>query len=57
MSDLAKRIYDTAHITGDFLLRSGKSMAMSRQVITLGFREPPLRMFRVPGRDARVPVR
>jgi glucose-6-phosphate 1-dehydrogenase len=36
-----------------FLLRSGKSMAMSRQVITLGFHEPPLRMFRVPGRDAR----
>ena len=30
-----------------FLLRSGKSMAASRQVITLGFHEPPLRMFRV----------
>ena len=29
-----------------FYLRSGKSMAASRQVVTLGFREPPLRMFR-----------
>ena len=29
-----------------FFLRSGKSLAASRQVITLGFREPPLRMFR-----------
>jgi glucose-6-phosphate 1-dehydrogenase len=28
-----------------FFLRSGKSMGASRQVITLGFREPPLRMF------------
>ncbi|HEX3493288.1 MAG TPA: glucose-6-phosphate dehydrogenase [Streptosporangiaceae bacterium] len=28
-----------------FLLRSGKSMAASRQVITLGFRRPPLAMF------------
>lgn len=36
-----------------FLLRSGKSMAASRQVMTLGFHEPPLRMFRVPGRSAR----
>ena len=35
-----------------FLLRSGKSMAASRQVITLGFHEPPLRMFRVDHRDA-----
>jgi glucose-6-phosphate 1-dehydrogenase len=30
-----------------FFLRSGKSMAASRQVITLGFREPPMRMFHV----------
>jgi glucose-6-phosphate 1-dehydrogenase len=29
-----------------FYLRSGKSMAASRQVVTLGFHEPPLRMFR-----------
>ena len=36
-----------------FLLRSGKSMAASRQVITLGFHEPPLRMFRVNHRDAQ----
>ena len=28
-----------------FLLRSGKRLAASRQLITLGFREPPLRMF------------
>jgi len=28
-----------------FFLRSGKSMAQSRQVITIGFREPTLRMF------------
>jgi glucose-6-phosphate 1-dehydrogenase len=28
-----------------FYLRSGKSMAQRRQVITLGFKEPPLRMF------------
>ena len=28
-----------------FFLRSGKSMGDSRQVVTLGFREPPLRMF------------
>ena len=28
-----------------FYLRSGKSLAQGRQVITLGFREPPLRMF------------
>jgi glucose-6-phosphate 1-dehydrogenase len=28
-----------------FYLRSGKSLAASRQVVTLGFREPPLRMF------------
>ena len=28
-----------------FFLRSGKSMGASRQVVTLGFHEPPLRMF------------
>ena len=28
-----------------FFLRSGKAMAAGRQVITLGFHEPPLRMF------------
>ena len=28
-----------------FFLRSGKSLAASRQVVTLGFRQPPLRMF------------
>ena len=28
-----------------FFLRSGKAMAISRQVITLGFQPPPLRMF------------
>ena len=35
-----------------FLLRSGKSMAASRQLITLGFHAPPLHMFRVDHRDA-----
>jgi glucose-6-phosphate 1-dehydrogenase len=35
-----------------FLLRSGKSMAASRQLVTLGFHEPPLRMFPVHPRDA-----
>jgi glucose-6-phosphate 1-dehydrogenase len=30
-----------------FYLRSGKSMGASRQVVTLGFHEPPLRMFTV----------
>jgi glucose-6-phosphate 1-dehydrogenase len=34
-----------------FLLRSGKRLAASRQVITLGFHRPPLRMFPV-RRDA-----
>ena len=34
-----------------FLLRSGKRLAASRQVITLGFHQPPLRMFPI-GRDA-----
>jgi len=28
-----------------FLLRSGKQLAVSRQVVTLGFHQPPLRMF------------
>jgi glucose-6-phosphate 1-dehydrogenase len=38
-----------------FFLRSGKRMAASRQVITLGFHEPPLRMFpaRVAGTNGR----
>src|SRR5690348_11124155 len=30
-----------------FLLRSGKRLAASRQLVTLGFHEPPLRMFPV----------
>ncbi|HEX6527550.1 MAG TPA: glucose-6-phosphate dehydrogenase [Streptosporangiaceae bacterium] len=34
-----------------FFLRSGKSMAASRQVVTLGFREPPLRMFTAHRKD------
>jgi len=34
-----------------FFLRSGKAMAASRQVLTLGFHEPPTRMFRVHRRD------
>ena len=34
-----------------FFLRSGKSMGDSRQVVTLGFREPPLRMFRAHRHD------
>jgi glucose-6-phosphate 1-dehydrogenase len=34
-----------------FYLRSGKSMGVSRQVVTLGFREPPLRMFHVHRKD------
>ena len=34
-----------------FFLRSGKSLAASRQVVTLGFREPPLRMFRAHRKD------
>ncbi|HZR52383.1 MAG TPA: glucose-6-phosphate dehydrogenase, partial [Streptosporangiaceae bacterium] len=34
-----------------FYLRSGKSMGASRQVLTLGFREPPLRMFRTHRKD------
>jgi glucose-6-phosphate 1-dehydrogenase len=35
-----------------FYLRSGKTMAASRQTITLGFRRPPLRMFRTSRRGA-----
>jgi len=34
-----------------FYLRSGKSMGASRQVITLGFHEPPLRMFKAHRKD------
>jgi glucose-6-phosphate 1-dehydrogenase len=34
-----------------FYLRSGKSMAAGRQVITLGFHEPPLRMFKARRKD------
>jgi glucose-6-phosphate 1-dehydrogenase len=35
-----------------FYLRSGKAMGASRQVVTLGFRRPPLRMFRAHLPDA-----
>ncbi len=35
-----------------FFLRSGKNMGASRQVVTLGFHEPPLRMFRIDRKDA-----
>jgi glucose-6-phosphate 1-dehydrogenase len=35
-----------------FFLRSGKAMAASRQMVTLGFQEPPLRMFRTDRREA-----
>jgi glucose-6-phosphate 1-dehydrogenase len=34
-----------------FYLRSGKSLGAGRQVITLGFHEPPLRMFKAHRRD------
>jgi len=34
-----------------FYLRSGKSMGAGRQVVTLGFHEPPLRMFRAHRHD------
>jgi glucose-6-phosphate 1-dehydrogenase len=34
-----------------FYLRSGKAMAASRQVVTIGFHEPPTRMFHVHRRD------
>jgi glucose-6-phosphate 1-dehydrogenase len=36
-----------------FYLRSGKAMGAGRQVITLGFREPTLRMFPVDARTGR----
>ena len=36
-----------------FFLRSGKSMGASRQVITLGFHEPPQQIFRRMGRGSR----
>jgi glucose-6-phosphate 1-dehydrogenase len=36
-----------------FLLRSGKSLAASRQQVTLGFHKPPLRMFPVDAVGAR----
>jgi glucose-6-phosphate 1-dehydrogenase len=35
-----------------FYLRSGKALAQSRQVITLGFHTPPVRMFRTRRHDA-----
>jgi glucose-6-phosphate 1-dehydrogenase len=35
-----------------FFLRSGKSLAASRQTVTLGFNEPPLRMFQAHRKDA-----
>ncbi len=34
-----------------FLLRSGKRMGASRQLVTLGFHEPPLRMFPIRSKD------
>jgi glucose-6-phosphate 1-dehydrogenase len=34
-----------------FYLRSGKSLGAGRQVITLGFHEPPLRMFKAHRKD------
>jgi glucose-6-phosphate 1-dehydrogenase len=39
-----------------FLLRSGKRLAASRQLITLGFHQPPLRMFPI-DRDRALPGR
>src|SRR5215471_16033532 len=35
-----------------FFLRSGKALASSRQIITLGFHAPPVRMFRTHRHDA-----
>jgi glucose-6-phosphate 1-dehydrogenase len=35
-----------------FFLRSGKALASSRQIITLGFHTPPVRMFRTHRHDA-----
>ena len=37
-----------------FYLRSGKTMGASRQVITLGFHQPPIRMFPVQPKDLLV---
>jgi glucose-6-phosphate 1-dehydrogenase len=37
-----------------FFLRSGKAMGASRQVITLGFHQPPIRMFPVQSKDLLV---
>jgi glucose-6-phosphate 1-dehydrogenase len=37
---------------GPLLLRSGKSLAASRQLITLGFHQPPLQMFGADRQDA-----
>jgi len=37
-----------------FFLRSGKAMGASRQVITLGFHQPPIRMFPVDPKDLLV---
>ena len=37
-----------------FFLRSGKAMGASRQVITLGFHQPPIRMFPVDPKDLPV---
>jgi glucose-6-phosphate 1-dehydrogenase len=37
-----------------FYLRSGKAMGASRQVITLGFHQPPIRMFPVHPKDLLV---
>jgi glucose-6-phosphate 1-dehydrogenase len=34
-----------------FLLRSGKNLAASRQVVTLSFHEPPLQMFQIHQKD------
>ncbi|MFC5724584.1 glucose-6-phosphate dehydrogenase [Streptomyces gamaensis] len=34
-----------------FFLRSGKALAQGRHVVTLGFREPPLRMFPLAAQD------
>ena len=36
-----------------FFLRSGKALAAGRQVITLGFHEPPLRMFTARRKDVQ----
>jgi glucose-6-phosphate 1-dehydrogenase len=36
-----------------FCLRTGKGLGASRQVVTLGFRQPPLRMFPIDSRNAR----